>query len=56
MCAYSLDHITPKELEIKYQFSLYILYFLLYIFLDCNASSLIQYNLPLFTSHFVKEQ
>jgi len=29
---------------------------LLVSFLDCIASSLIQYNLPLFTSHFVKEQ
>ena len=55
MCAYSLDHITPKELGITYQFSLYILHFLLFL-VDRNVSSLIQYNLPLFTSHFVKEQ
>jgi hypothetical protein len=44
MCAYSLDHITPKELEIKYQFSLYILHFLLYIFfrLQCIITNTVQ--------------
>ena len=56
MCAYSLDHITPKELEIKYLVFAIHTSFLALFFLDRIASSLIHYNLPLFTSHFVKEQ